>query len=100
MRTMRVNGRHRRERRRTRNSKEKKPMKVRAFVLAASLLLSGSFATMAHAQAASRSVMGPIWVEMTTSPTALEWSSFKAPANGNLIITVTGTVNYEHTQGT
>jgi len=75
-------------------------MKVRAFVLAASLLLSGSFATMAHAQAASRSVMGPIWVEMTTSPTALEWSSFKAPANGNLIITVTGTVNYEHTQGT
>lgn len=75
-------------------------MKVRAFVLAASLLLSGSFATLAHAQAASRSVMGPIWIEMSTSPKALQSIQVKAPASGNLIITVTGTTNYEHAEGT
>ena len=75
-------------------------MKVRLFALAASLLLTGSFANMAGAQAASRQVRGPIWVEFTTSPKALESIQVKAPASGNLVITATGTVNYEHAEGT
>jgi hypothetical protein len=75
-------------------------MKVRALVLASTLLLTGSFATMAGAQAASREVRGPIWILMGNSPKALQSIEVKAPANGNLIVTVTGTVNYEHASGT
>lgn len=74
-------------------------MKVRAFILAATLLLTAGFASMANAQA-SEEIMGPIWIPVTTSASALQSIQIKAPANGNLIITVTGTVNYEHAQGT
>jgi hypothetical protein len=75
-------------------------MKVRALILAAALAFTASFATMAGAQSASRQVLGPIWIPVTNSPQALQSLQVHAPAAGNLIITVTGTVNYEHTAGT
>jgi hypothetical protein len=80
--------------------KQETAMKFRALVLATTLILTGSFATHAGAQAASREVRGPIWVSVPASATDLESIQVKAPATGNLIITVTGTVVYEHTQGT
>jgi len=75
-------------------------MKFRAIVLATTLILTGSFATHAGAQAASREVRGPIWISVPTSATDLQKIQVKAPATGNLTITVTGTVVYEHTEGT
>jgi hypothetical protein len=75
-------------------------MKFHALVLATTLALTGSFATLAGAQAASREVRGPIWISVPTSPSKLQSIQVKAPETGNLTITVTGTVVYEHTQGT
>jgi hypothetical protein len=80
--------------------KEKTPMKFRAIVLATTLILTGSFATLAGAQAASREVRGPIWISVPTSAKPLQSIQVKAPETGNLTITVTGTVVYEHTLGT
>ncbi|MGA2807811.1 MAG: hypothetical protein ABSE87_06725 [Terracidiphilus sp.] len=75
-------------------------MKFRAVALAAAFLLMLSSATLAVAQAAVREVRGPIWISVPTSAHALQAIQVKAPASGNLIVTVTGTVVYEHTSGT
>jgi hypothetical protein len=74
-------------------------MKFRVVVLAATLILMCSFATpQAQAQAAVAQVKGPIWISVPGSPAPLQSIQVKAPAAGN--ITVTGTVNYQHTLGT
>lgn len=75
-------------------------MKVRAVLMATALLAVFSIPTLATAQAAaSNQARGPIWVSVPTSAASLESLSAKAPANGNLIITVTGTLIYEHNYG-
>ena len=75
-------------------------MKFRAVVLATALLLTGAFSTLALGQAAVREVRGPIWISMPGSAGALQSITVKAPANGNITLTVTGTVVYEHNLGT
>lgn len=75
-------------------------MKSRAVVLAAALILMLSSTTAALAQAATREVRGPIWISVPASAHALQAIQVKAPAAGNLTITVTGTLVYEHTLGT
>lgn len=74
-------------------------MKSRAAVLATTLILMCSFTTLAAAQAAVKEVRGPIYIAMPASAGAMQSIQVKAPAKGNLTITVTGTVIYEHTQG-
>jgi hypothetical protein len=75
-------------------------MKFRAVVLAAAFLTMCSSATLALAQAAVREIRGPIWISVPTSVHALQSIQVKAPETGNLTITVTGTVVYEHSFGT
>ena len=76
-------------------------MKFRVVVLAATLILMCSFATpQAQAQAAVAQVKGPIWISVPGSPAPLQSIQVKAPAAGNITVTVTGTVNYQHTLGT
>lgn len=76
-------------------------MKSRIAFLAKALLLVSSFTTLAVAQnAAVDQVNGPIWITVPTSAAALQSLHVKAPANGNMIVTVTGTMIYEHTLGT
>jgi len=76
-------------------------MKSRFFILATVLILMGSFGKLALGQvAAVREVRGPIWTFVPTSAAALESIAVKAPANGNITITVTGTMVYEHLLGT
>jgi hypothetical protein len=75
-------------------------MKSRAVAFAAIVVLICSFTSLAAAQAAVREVRGPIWVSVPSSAAGLQSITVKAPANGNLTITVTGTVVYEHTLDT
>ena len=76
-------------------------MKLRAFVFATVLILMGSFGKLALSQvAAVREVRGPIWTFVPTSAAPLQSIAVKAPANGNIIVTVTGTMVYEHLLGT
>jgi hypothetical protein len=80
-------------------------MKFRAFVIATTLSLTGGLATHARAQApASNEVRGPVWFNVTAttsdSPETMQSIEVKAPADGNLTITVTGTLMYSHTKGT
>ena len=79
-------------------------MKFRAFVLATTLMLTGSFATHASAQAAASNEARSDWIKVSatasSSPETLQSIEVTAPADGNLIITVTGTLMYSHTQGT
>ena len=74
-------------------------MKFRGFVFAVTLLL-GSFASMAVGQAAVREVRGPIWIAMPGSAGAMQSITVKPAQTGNLTVTVTGTVVYEHSFGT
>jgi len=75
-------------------------MKHHAVVLTAMLAVICSLASLAAAQAAVSEVRGPIWISVPSSAGALQSIQVKAPANGNLMVTVTGTLVYEHTQGT
>jgi hypothetical protein len=76
-------------------------MKCRTVVLASMLFLISSLATLAVAQSAAVSqVRGPIWISVPTSAAPLQSIKVKAPAAGNVIVTVTGSINYEHTLGT
>ncbi len=76
-------------------------MKSRAIFAATVLFLLGSFGRLAMAQnAAVLEVRGPIWRSVPTAATSLQTIQVKAPANGNMTVTVTGTVVYEHTAGT
>lgn len=75
-------------------------MKFRAVVFALTLLLVGSFSSLAFGQAAVREVRGPIWIGMPASAGALQSITVKPAANGNLILTVTGSVVFEHNFGT
>jgi|SRR5271170_7988840 len=74
-------------------------MKFRAVIMATALVALCSIPRLATAQAAATQARGPIWVSVPTSAVALESLSVKAPAAGNLVITVTGTLIYEHTLG-
>jgi|SRR5208283_3803916 len=74
-------------------------MKSRAVILAVTLLSVFGFTTTAVAQDAVREVRGPIWINVPTSATVLQSIKVKAPASGNITITVTGTMVYEHTLG-
>lgn len=74
-------------------------MKVRRVVLAATLTLMCSFTSLAMAQAGVLQARGPIWIAVPTSAAALQSITVKAPANGNMIVTVTGTVTYDHSMG-
>jgi hypothetical protein len=85
------------------NSKfdEEDCMKLRALILAAALIATGGFGKLALGQgAAVREVRGPIWTLVPTSAAPLQSIEVKAPANGNIIVTVTGTMVYEHLLGT
>jgi hypothetical protein len=76
-------------------------MKSRAIVLATTLILTCTFTRLAAAQAAAvREVRGPIWIRVQTSAGPMQSIHVKAPATGNITVTVTGTVVYEHTLGT
>ena len=74
-------------------------MKIRMMVLTAMLAVTCSFASLAAAQASAGETMGPIWIEMPESAGVLQSLQVKAPAKGNIIVTVTGTVDYEYTSG-
>ena len=74
-------------------------MKMRRVVLAATITLVCSLASLAAAQDDVLQVRGPIWIAMPSSSGRLQSITVKAPANGNMIITMTGTVNYSHTLG-
>jgi len=76
-------------------------MKPRTIFLATTLMLMCSFATLpaAHAVPAVLQVRGPIYITVPTSAGAMQSITVKAPAKGNMIVTVTGTVNYEFTSG-
>ncbi len=73
-------------------------MKSRATVLATTILIC-SFTTLGMAQAAVREVRGPIWIPISAFAGPLQSIQVKAPATGNITVTVTGTVVYEHTFG-
>jgi hypothetical protein len=73
-------------------------MKPGPVFLARTLVLMCSFATLATPQAV-REVRGPTWISVTSSATVLQSIQVKAPANGNITVTVTGTFVYEHTIG-
>ena len=76
-------------------------MKFRAVVLATALIAMFSMPRLANAQlSAASQARGPIWVSVPTAPKALEALAVKAPASGNVIVTVTGTLIYEHNLGT
>jgi len=75
-------------------------MKMRRVVLAATITLVCSLASLAAAQNGVLQVRGPIWIAMPSSSGPLQSITVKAPANGNMIVTMTGTVNYTHTLGT
>jgi hypothetical protein len=76
-------------------------MKFRAMVMAAALIAVCSIPRLATAQlSASSQSLGPIWVTVPAAAATLQKFQAKAPANGNMIITVTGTLVYEHTLGT
>ena len=68
----------------------------RAAILGVALGASGSALA---ANASVKQVRGPIWVTVPTAASPLQSIAVKAPGNGNLIVTVTGTANYEHTLG-
>jgi hypothetical protein len=72
------------------------------FVLPLATLLFGLLFVprAAVAQAAVGEVRGPIWILVPTSAKPLQSIRVKAPATGNITVTVTGTVNYQHTLGT
>jgi hypothetical protein len=74
-------------------------MKLRTLVLTAMLAVLASFSTLAAAQTAASQAVGPIWIAMPASSAVMQSLEVKAAAKGNIIVTVTGTVNYEHTQG-
>jgi hypothetical protein len=75
-------------------------MKFRAFAFAITLLLMGSLSSLAFGQAAVREVRGPIWISMPSSAGALQSITVKPGASGNVILTVTGSVVWEHNSGT
>lgn len=75
-------------------------MKIRMTVLAAALLLASGLAQLAMAQDAVRQVRGPIWISVPATAGAMQSEAIKAPANGYVMVTVTGTFNYSHTYGT
>src|SRR5271165_5692858 len=75
-------------------------MKFHAVVLATALFATASLPKLANAQlSAASQARGPIWVSVPAAPKALETLAVRAPATGNLIVTVTGTLVYEHEQG-
>jgi hypothetical protein len=74
-------------------------MKFRMVVLTAMLAVVCSFASLAAAQASAGQTLGPIWIGVPGSAAAMQSLEVKAPLKGNMIVTVTGAVNYEHTQG-
>lgn len=74
-------------------------MKSNVVFVAATLILMSAFGKLASAQAVGE-VRGPIWISLSTSAAALQKIEVKAPAAGNMMVTVTGTLVYEHTLGT
>jgi len=77
-------------------------MKSRIVFLAVTLVLVCSFALPAAAGPGVSQVIGPIWITVptySTSLTPLQSITVKAPAKGNMVVTVTGTVNWEFTTG-
>jgi hypothetical protein len=79
--------------------KENTPMKSKVVFVATMLVLMCGFGKLASAQAVGE-VRGPIWISVSTSAAALQKIEVKAPAAGNMTVTVTGTLVYEHTLGT
>ena len=76
-------------------------MNIRAMALTAALLATASLPKLTSAQkSAVVQNRGPIWVSVPTSPASLEMIAAKAPANGYFIVTTTGSLIYEHNQGT
>ncbi len=74
-------------------------MKSHVVLVATTLILMCGFGKLASAQAVGE-VRGPIWISLSTSAAPLQQIEVKAPATGNMTVTVTGTLVYEHTQGT
>lgn len=75
-------------------------MKSRGAILATVLLLMCAATKVVVAQAAVREARGPIWISVPASAAPMQSIQVKAPANGNIIVTVTGTMVYEHSLGT
>jgi len=75
-------------------------MKSRFASFAVTLVLMCSLTTLLAGQAAVSQVRGPIWITVHTIAAPLQSITVKAPAKGNIIVTVTGSFNYDHTQGT
>jgi hypothetical protein len=75
-------------------------MKSLGFAFAATLVLTCTFTIPAMAQSAVKQVRGPIWISMTATAAPLQSIQVTPPASGYIMVTVTGTVTYEHTLGT
>ena len=76
-------------------------MNIRALALTAALLVTASLPKLACAQnSAVVQNRGPIWVGVPNLPASLEAITAIAPANGYFIVTTTGSIIYEHNQGT
>ena len=75
-------------------------MKLKGIILTAAILLMSIVTKAANAQAAVAETRSPIWVSVPTSGAPLQLLQVKAPASGNMIVTMTGTVVYEHLSGT
>ncbi len=77
-------------------------MRSRTVFLAITLVLMCSFALPAAAAPGVSQVIGPIWITVptySTTLTPLQSITVKAPAKGNMIVTVTGSVNWDDTTG-
>ena len=75
-------------------------MKTRLVLMAAALILTGGMSRIALAQSAQvRQVTGPIWIAVPTTAGVMQSIQAKVPANGNLLVTVTGTMTYDHVLG-
>ena len=76
-------------------------MNIRTIALTAALLATASLPKLGTAQnSAVLQNRGPIWVSVPNSPASLETITAKAPENGYFIVTTTGSIIYEHNQGT
>lgn len=75
-------------------------MKLRAAVLATTLVLICAASEAAFAQSAAVTQTRTIWITVPTTASVLQSDTVMSPGTGNLIVTVTGSVNFFHTQGT
>ena len=74
-------------------------MKVRSALLSILLLVS-CMTTRAVGQDAVGQVRRPIWITLPTSAAVLQSIQAQAPATGNMVVMVTGSIDFFHTLGT